>query len=675
MSHKSQKAEEPAEIEKHEHEDDLIVVPKGQNRLRYLMTIALVLFLLVIFVVADTFQSALTGGGGRPDAVYITWQDPVDGTTNEVMESEFFETSRLLSIMTSFGVYVPDSYMFGDQDFNTRRRPEPSEEDVASFLIFEDMAEDAGIAVSQKEHVDLLVGRFRDAQGLNTAAAQARMPPKQLEDSIRRVTRVNKLRLLLLGATGIPDTKAVVDRWREDNPEYQFQIVSALRSEYVDQAMAEVPEDDALTTWFHERPQFEQEKLYTEARVVPEVAYVPLAADAAFDAAALLAAYPAPEGIDVDEQARNYHRQFRSTRFRVPPEEQKQPQKDEESEGDDGAEGDGDADGADDEPKADDPPKLFYEFEEVEEQVRKEAPIHAALGAFLTDLQDKANAGEEVDLAAEAERVGLVHQMGPEEGYTRAEIGELEGWGSAMIAGQLIFGAEGLLITRVVVSEGAMTIARVSAKIDRVEPPFADIREQVAEMWAEERASELAVESLENVRQVLAVKPEDVEPADWNPSIEKEKLQQLAEEAGYAYYVRPWLERSSVPNDDFAKASPADRHVLTQPALFELEPGQVAAPAASVDKESAFLVRYEGKRLKEASEIGAQMLIQMRARQQDEDMRGFAAKVFLGDGPWLVERTGLAFPERDRREAERAKDEPTDGGTDGDESAPTESAG
>ena len=160
MSHKSQKAAEPAEVAAHEHDDDLIVVPKGQNRLRYLATIGLVLFLLVIFVVADTFQSALTGGGGRTDAVYISWEDPVDGTKNEVLESEFFATSRELSIMASLGVYGPPSFVFGERDFSQVRSDEVTEEDVASFLVCEDMARDAGIAISQKEHVDFLLRGF-----------------------------------------------------------------------------------------------------------------------------------------------------------------------------------------------------------------------------------------------------------------------------------------------------------------------------------------------------------------------------------------------------------------------------------------------------------------------------------------------------------------------------------
>ena len=61
----SNKTNSPAEPQPgHEHDDDLIVTPKGSNRLRFVLTLALVLFILVIFVVADMFQYVVGGGGG-----------------------------------------------------------------------------------------------------------------------------------------------------------------------------------------------------------------------------------------------------------------------------------------------------------------------------------------------------------------------------------------------------------------------------------------------------------------------------------------------------------------------------------------------------------------------------------------------------------------------------------
>lgn len=632
MADKIQKTSENVAAQAPE-DDDFITVPEGQSRLRYLATIGLVLFLLIIFVVSDVFSTTLTGGGSGPDETYITWKDPLDGAENEVLESDFMQTKGLLARFSSVGIYVPDSLQFGDPT-QQRRRSETTDEDVASFLIYEDLAKDAGIAISDVEHIAYLKRSFGDSAGLNQFAANMRMAAPAVEDAIRRVNRVNKLRALMISAVSIPDAEKVVSTWQDQRPEHAFQVVSVTREDFVAQAEGEIPADEALTEWFHARPQIEQERLYTDPRVVAGVAYAPVGAD--FDATKLLEAYPAPEGLDLDEQAQNYHRLFRVSRFRVPTPE---------------------PDGSDDPV----PPteKAFFEFEEVEEQARLEAPIHSAMSSFLTDLQDRVNAGEEIDLAAEAEALGLTFAKSADEGATRDELAEAEIWGDQSLAGRLIFGTAGRFAGNVVVTDAAMTIGQTISKIDRVEPPFPEIRDRVATQWADQRAGELAVEALENVRLTLASKPDDVEAADWRPEIDKKALSELAFEANYTYYERPYLERFDVPGGNNATATPADQHVRQTATLFEMEAGQVAPAAASRDGATAFLVRYEGERKKSPKDIDAQTVLSMRRQALTTDVRDFGSKLFLGDSAWLVEKTGLSFPVRDRREAERDKSNET----------------
>ena len=622
--------------QQNQHDDDLIVVPEGQSRLRYLATIGLVLFLLIIFVVADTFQASLTGGGGQQDPVYLTWNDPITGEPHEVLESDFFRTSRNLTIMGSFGLYFPDSAIFGDAPPPRNGAPKPTEEDIATFLVFEDLAKDTGVAVGNKEHVALLKAIFGNNAGIQQAAANARMPVEQLEAMIRRIERVSKLRNLMTAAVVVPDSEAIEAQWKEDNPLFKFQVVSTKTEPFLDQARSEAPDDETLTTWFHELPIFRQQTLFTQPTVTPDVMYVPLGEGAEFDPAALLAAYPAPEGTDLEEQARSYHTQNRSTRFRVPPEEQK-----EATVGEDG------------EKVVDETPKLFYDLEEVREQVDFEAPIHAALRALLTDLQDRANQGEEIDIAAEASKFGLALFEGPDGGFTREAVAEQEPWGSPLASGQLIFAQEGSLLPSVLVTEKALSIARARAKKDREEPPFADIREDVLGMWAEDRSKQIAVDTLDGVRMVLAAKPEDVEAADWRPEIAAEELKKLAAEAGYSIVERDWLERNSVPDDDFNKATPVQRFLRGNVDMHALEPGQVAPAVASPAGDEVYLVRLEGKQEQPVDGIGAQALLQLRGSARTEDRRAFGAKVFLGDGEWMTGTAKVRFPERDRREAER----------------------
>ena len=621
-----------------QHEDDLIVVPEGQSRLRYLATIGLVLFLLIIFVVADTFQASLTGGGGQEDPVYLTWTDPISGEAQQVLESEFFSTSRNLTIMGSFGLYFPDSAVYGEAPAPRNGAPKPTEEDIASFLVFEDIARDTGVAVSRSEHVALLKAVFGNNAGIQQAAANARMPVEQLEDMIRRIERVSKLRNLMMAAVVVPDSEAIEAQWKEDNPLFKFQVVTTATEPFMDQARSEAPDDEALTTWFHELPIFRQQTLFTQPTVTPDVAYVPLGEGAGFDPAALLAAYPAPEGTDLEEQARSYHTQNRSTRFRVPADQQQT------------------TIGEDGEKIVRDTPKLFYDLEEVREQVDYEAPIHAALRALLTDLQDRSSQGEEVDLSAEAAKYGLTFFEGPEGGFEREAVATQEPWGSPLAAGQLIFAEEGSILPSVLVSEKALSIARSRAKRDREEPPFADIREDVLGMWAEERSKEIAVETLDGVREVLAARPEDVDAADWRPEIAIDDLRTLATEAGYSVVERDWLERNSVPNDDFNAATPVQRFLRGNVDMHGLEPGQVAPAVASPAGDEVYLVRLEGKQEQAVDGIGAQTLLQLRGAARSEDRREFGAKVFLGDGPWMTETVGVGFPERTRREAERASD-------------------
>ncbi|QDV06474.1 hypothetical protein Poly30_19840 [Planctomycetes bacterium Poly30] len=615
-----------------EHGDELIHVPTGQSRLRYIATIGLVLFLLIIFVVADLFQSSLTGGGGGSDEIFLTWQDPADGEKHEVKESEFFETARFLSNMAAFGIYTPYSLIFGEQTQKRSSRPEPTEQDVASFLIYEEMAKDAGIAVSDQEHIDFLRSRFGSNEGLEAAARQARTTRLAISEDARRIERVAKLNGLMFSTLGIPDPDAVVKTWQEGRPEFKFQSISVNRDDFLATAEAEVPDDEALATWFHERPDFEQRKLYTEEKVVPRVAYVVPGDD--FDPAKLFEAYPAPEGVDLDQQAQSYFSQFRTTRFKAP--EKAKPEGDEEV-----AEPD------------EIPEKPFYDFEEVEEEVRAEAPIHAALTAFVTDMQDRSAEGATVDLAAEAEALGLTVVEGGEP-MTREEMTAADTWGSAQIASQLAFSSANAIVPRVTATPDALVVAQVASKIERAEPPFEDIRDQVATLWAEQRAAELAVESLDYLRQTLAAKPDDVENADWTPEIAWIDLQKAAGEAGYATYDRPWLERSAMPEGQtFQTATPVNRYMMMTPTVYDMEPGTVGPAAKGSDGKTAFLIRFDSQREKDVSEIDANTVFQLRGQAANEQLREFGAQVLLGDGAWLAERAAIRFPKNEAREAEK----------------------
>jgi len=630
-------------------DDELIHVPEGQSRLRYLLTIGLVLFLLVIFVVADNFQNAMTGtGADLGDEVWLTWEDPLTGETVERSRNELNRTGQGLEVVMRLGMYQPPSFTTADPASRSSR-PDVEQEDIAAFLVMERIAEGTGVDVSDEELKERLA-MVATTELLSNIGRTYRMTGRDIAEMTRRVLRVQKVRSAIEAPFAVNDSAAAVATWQEQNPEYRFQVVTAKADAFMDAARAEVPDDEELLRWFREDlPVNQQRPLYTPDRVVPDIVYLDLD-DESFDATALFEAYPVNEDVDQGALAKSYYDFNRRLRF--------MPEETEEGEPD----GDGEA-GEDD--GESDAPQEPLPFEEVEERALREARLNSAMGAFLTDVLDRSAAGEEeVDLAAEAAALGLTVAEVDPEGYTREEVEAADGWGSRQISGQLMFTGAGSYITRVVVSDSALTIARVAEKFPAAEPPLEDMREELVELWAETRAGELAVESLEAARESLAERPEGLgEEDEWTPTIDAAALEAYANENGLGWYVRPFLGRGMVPEleEGQEEVSPEDKFVQMNFALFELEEGQVPAPATGRDGENAFLVRFDSKRQKPASEITARQHLGYRDRARQEQSTEFQRSYLPGDSPWMIEQAKVRWPGREAQEAEAEAEGDGDG--------------
>lgn len=650
-----------------EHGDELIHVPKGQNRLRYLATIALVVFLLVIFVVADLFQGTLTGGGAGPDDVYLTWKDPVSQEEHAIKRSEFQSTSQMLSQMMGFGVYVPPSVMFRDPTAGNPSRRDVEREDVASFLIYDEMANDAGVAVSDEELRLVLTSRGYSSNAAIRNSMRGRMTPAQFTENVRRIQCVQKLQNLIRMAASVSDSNAAMAQWQEDRPEYKFHVATIEAEPFETQASTEVPSDEELQEWFRARPTGEQRALFTQLRIQPEVVYADLGspdAESEFDSSALLEKYPLPEDSDIDALAQTYYTVNSRTRFPVPPPEEGDPEEGDPEEGDpeegdpekgDSEEGEGEA--PEDDEDTDEsriPPPFDEASEEAKERARREARINEAMTAFLVDLQDRISAEEEVDLVTEAEGLGLTYELGPEDGMERKDVSDHGTWGSQSLGGSLFFTQEGEFVQRVTTGPEGIVIARATKRFEAEEKPFEEIRDEVVEKWTKTRASELAVEAAETLRLVLAEKPEEVESDNWTPSVELDAFRKLVAEGGYDFYDRPYLGRGEQPD---GTARPADNHLRFQQDIWELEPGALVAPRASRDGQHAFLVRYDDKRAKAPEEIRVVEYEGYVQRAQSEKLREFAMSVFRGDGAWFTETTNIAFPADEEAEKRRAAEE------------------
>ncbi len=621
MSHKSQQPAHAsvtpataADSHGEGHEDDLIVTPKGQSKWRFLLTLGLVLFVLVMFVVADQFQYVVGGGArGASNPTVLTWRDPVQGQDESIDALAFERTRRVLTQLAGMGFYMPDSAA-GRRDF--RSRPEVTREDVASFLVYEDLAEDAGVAISDAEHVDLLKLAFGSSAMLVARARDYQMTPKDLEDAIRRVRRAEKLKDLLRSGTRLADPDQLVATWQEERRQHRYQYVELASADFTADAAAEVPENEALLEWWRARPEVEQRQLYSEDRVVPQVAWLDLSGS--FDPAALLAAFPRPEGIDEEQLARSYYDKFKSLRFL------------------DTAANTGEGDDAD---AQKDP---FLAFETVRDQALAEARIEAALTDLIRDLEQRGASGEAIDLGVEAAKYGLESYTSPDP-MTRSELTAAPGWGNANLGARLAFGVAGKMLGNVVVHESRMFLGRVLEKVAGGEQPIEKIRDQVAKKWTTDRAFQLAEDRAKGLVAAMAEKPAPVdgaEDAPWNPVVDEETFRRVIGEAGLAVLDRDWLDPRVLPKGVTpATAADADRFFQSLASDYELLPeGAVGTPKRSSTGEKVFLVRHAGERAKPLDELGPRDYASLPMMAAFQSRSELESKIFRGDSEWFQQR-------------------------------------
>ncbi|HRV82127.1 MAG TPA: hypothetical protein P5218_11855, partial [Planctomycetota bacterium] len=581
------------------HEDDLIVVPKEKSRLYYLMMLGLMLFVLVIFTVGGLFTSVVGGGASPADEIVMKWTEP-GGEAHEVRSSDFVSTMQMTNTLAYLGFYRPIN-----SDGNSVRI---EEEDAALALILEHMAAKAGIEISDAEFKKRLRGMGWTGDQMRAAATRYRMTVAELEQDIRRGLRINKFRSLLQTMVLVaPDPDVVAKRWQEANPEFQLQVVEATAAAMLDQAKAEVPSDDVLLDWYHARPMGEQMQLFTEEKLQPEVAWIPL--DGSFDSTALMAAYPLPADWDQEAKTQEYYRLNTTVRFKKPVEDAPE--------------------------EGTTPPTLYIPLDEIQDQVANEARLFQALTQFTQDVRDRAQkaAGDATlpvpNFAVEAKALGLNFAT-PETLLTRLEIREHPDWGGIPLENQLGMLPEGGYSARPSVTEHALSVARLAKKLRREEPPFAEIRDAVAEKWATARASELSQEKLQAIYDGFAPVDENAEPNQPKPPVvvDAEAFAQAVDQAGLTILERPYLAQGKSAAANPEDETNLDRFLRFQRGPYSMEKGGLAAPTKSFFDDTYYLIRLADKRAPELSELKAKDLFTMRSQVSQENMAKFEEEAF-----------------------------------------------
>ena len=691
--------------------DDLIAVPKEQSKLMYMFILALMLFVLIIFTIGDSFQSALTGGGGSGDGgVVVTWIDPVTGEEHSIMERVFMERKQSMQILMEAGFWSPAN--------PEATRSSVEDEDVLLYEVLDQLAANSGIVISDQEYINTLRGLGFTDEILRQFTRRFRMDGRTLKGIIKAGIRPYKMRVRLLGSgLAYSDPLAIEATWKENNPEYAFQYIELKREDYVEQARANALPEEELIAWLDEQSVREQQRYQTEPKVRADVVWV--SPGEGFDASLLMEKYPAPEGTDADARGSFYFNTARSTRFRYV-----EPKTDEgtdeaatdeaatdeaatdeaatdeaatdeaatdeaatdeaatdeaatdeaatdeaatdEAATDEAATDEASADEPVDDPAPEqpqEPTKFFYDFEEVKEQAVAEAAIWDAMTAFLEDVRTRMQVPDsQVDWAAEASALGLeLTKM--EQPVERSKIAEMEGWGGSGIANQLSFSQVDTFVPRVWVEEGGLVIARLLEKTEPERKPWEEIQEEVLTHWARGHAMELAVDSLMGVLEFCAERGTDDEgeplsDEEWTPEVSAEDLRKSAGAANFTLVERPLRTRMEWPGDDPNLATSADRFIRGQPDLFELEPGQVAYPRKDFTGNLAYLVRLDQTAEPDPKKkLKAQELLTLRQTSQTERAQSLIA-AFYPKSDWFSTTFSVNWPQREIDDAEQGSEEP-----------------
>ncbi|MFT7678106.1 MAG: hypothetical protein ACI8QC_002092 [Planctomycetota bacterium] len=692
---KGQGPNESAESQPEEHHflEDEFHVPTGTSRKTFLLTLALTIFLLVIFTVGGLFQSVLSGGGGV-DEVYLSWTDPETGVQHDVLGADFMQSKRSLDRLWRAGVYAPLNRNLG-------RKAKITEEDVVLQTVLDGIAVREGVDVSLDEFTSNLRNNGWTSDLLRQEADRNRMNNRDFEAELRAGMRPGKLRFLLLNAASmVADPEQVVSDWQEQNPQYTFEYVTLAAADMEAAAVAATPDDEALEAWYGELPAWDQQKYFSDEKVLATVAYLPL--DGQFDATKLFEKYPLPEDWVAEDQARSYYNRYASTRFKNPEAEKDEEATDEEATDDGATDEEATDDGATEEEATDDgateeeatdeqvpevpevPVPLYLEFEAVAERAAEEARLNEAMTAFLTDIRGRhAEDGVEADLASEAVALGLSLWHG-DDALPKTDFETVESWGGPQIATHLGFGIADSYLARVVAEQEALIVAFVREKTPREAKPFAEVRDEIATRWSDDHAIDLAVETLEALRDSFGERPVeesdegeegeeneeaddqlalDEPEADWAPVTDSEAFRaavaklsgELTLESALEVTTRGPLGRREFPDDDAINATPADRYIVSQQVLFDLEAGQVSAAGKDGTGTIAVLVRLVEEAAPDAGSIKAAELLSARSRLVNESFRNFEAEVLNPSSDWFKERYKIDL--RSWREAEENGEE------------------
>jgi hypothetical protein len=576
-----------------DHHDDLVVVPKGRSKLAFFFTLGIMLFVLFIFTVGDDVTRTLSGEQAQGSQTYMSWTSPTRGT-QQLSEMDFVLEKRALAPL---------------------RGNDVQDDDVAYWIVIDALAQESGIAVTDEELSEFILATFQSAAGYQQWVRSRRgLTAKSFEGTVRRELRVRRYLGLIASAARPFDPSEIEDRWKSRHQEYRFEYIAQPVADMLDAARADVADDTELEAYYDGMYDYLKQEYELAAEVRAEVVTLSLEGDPAelgTRAQKLLEAYPGPDA-DPAERAREYYDGFAYARFRKE-----------------------NPDISKIDPSQGIRPEFFQKpFEDVEELALAEAPLYDAFVAWNAELVERLGAGEAIDLAQEAAALGLDYLISDERmslDVWKAEHPEL-----SRAADQLAqFTEVGSVTPAPVVGSSSLVIGRVLDKVEKRQPEFSEIRDQIAETWIEEHAVELAMEKLDALRDEFGERPE--EPLPFRPEVTSERMAEVAQAAGYELKVREWKDRMDRPEGDL---SSEDQFFLSHTKLYQLREDGVADPSHDNDKAFVYLARVAGIRDPEVSGLDPAEIQGLQQTVEQETITAFSTRTFNSRG-FMQERYGL----------------------------------
>jgi hypothetical protein len=547
---------EDADVEGHHHHDHahdetIIVTPKGGSKTRFLMTFLLVLLLLTTFSVSNEVVACFSRGDSATKG-YVSWKDPAVGVRS-VRTADFLTEKQTLAKFWAI--------------LSQGRDRDRSDDDTAQFLLMSDLSENAGVRVTDTDLKNFITKYFPSSETYKAILQGHKITPKEFEQTLRRVLRVERYQALLAEGFAAPDPAEVEKMWKGRHQEFAFDYIELSSSNLTDEAKGMSPATDALKAWFDALPDAEKDKYKTQPVASADLVALSLDGDVKTDL--LFAAYPRPAGEDAEAAAKDFYAGFGYARFRrtnFKPEEIK---------------------------KIED---LNEPFENVKEIAKRDALIYRSLAAWQADLAEREKKGEAIDLAAEAKKLGLVEHA-EEKPLDQAAWGKLEGpWAGRYVTDAVFSGTAGKLLPAIVVEAKAFVFGRVLGKEDSKMPAFADIEAKVRESWVAKKAAEIAVARLEALRDKFGARPDpkDANAEAFKPEADAEKFAAVAKEAGYEVKHRDFEEHYERIAPE--AMTPAETYLRNSSELYVLKEGTVDKAGQSSDSAFAYLVRVAGVR-------------------------------------------------------------------------------